>query len=219
MLAFVDESGNTGDKMLIGSSDFFVVAAVVFQNNRDADSCSRTINQIRQKHNLPAGYEFHYADNSLRVKELFLRRVAPHHFSYYIFAIDKDYEYLTSIGLTTGQQYGKELYKLSVLKAVESAKPYLKDANVIIDESGGKNFRRELITFLRQSLPNEGTERSIKKFSTQDSKRSNLLQLADYVAGIVNRYLQGKQREANFLRQYLIQHEADRQLWTEKWQK
>ena len=194
MLAFVDESGNTGDKALVGSSDYFVVAVVVFQNDEDAFTCSSAIEQLRQEHSRPASYEFHYAENSLRVKEAFLRRVAPHPFSYYVFAIDKDPVSLTGTGLHTGPQYGKELYKFSILKAIESVEPYLKDANVIIDESGGRNFRRELVTYLRQSLRDETTERSIKRIRTQDSKGSNLLQLADYVAGIVNRSLQGKQR-------------------------
>ena len=187
MLAFVDESGNTGDKALVGSSDYFVVAVVVFQNSKDASSCNSAIEQLRQEQSRPASYEFHYAENSFKVKEAFLRRIAPHPFSYYVFAIDKDPASLTGTGLHTGLQYGKELYKFSVLKAIESVKPYLKDAYVIIDESGGRNFRRELVTYLRQSLREEGAERSIKRIRTQNSKGSNLLQLADYVAGIVNR--------------------------------
>ena len=213
MLAFVDESGNTGDKALVGSSDYFVVAIVVFQNDEDAFTCSSAIEQLRHEHSRPASYEFHYAENSLKVKEAFLRRVAALPFSYYIFAIDKDPVSLIGTGLHRRSQYGKELYKFSVLKAIESVEPYLRDANVIIDESGGRNFRRELVTYLRQNLRDETAERSIKRIRTQDSKGSNLLQLADYVAGIVNRSLQGKQRESNFLHRYLMPHEAGRRLW------
>lgn len=204
MLAFVDESGNTGDRALVGSSDYFVVAVVVFRNSADAQACDIAISRLRRELNLRSDYEFHYAHNSPRIQEAFLRRVSQHHFSYQALTINKETRGLSD----TKSDYGKELYRFAILKALQDTKPYLTDATVIIDESGGKRFRRELVTFLRQNLRSSETAQTIRKLRTQNSKGSNLLQMADYVAGVMNRVSQGKPREVRFLRDYLMPHET-----------
>ena len=153
-------------------------------------------------------YEFHYAKNHIRIKEAFLRTVASHRFIYHAYVINKDPDNLTGADM----EYEKELYRFAILKAIESAGPCLNNASVIIDESGGKRFGRELSAYLRHNLQNEGKERLVRKLTMRNSEGNNLLQLADYVAGIVNRALQGKHRELNFLRRYLITHEIGRQV-------
>ncbi len=208
MLAFIDESGDTGRKLLNNSSRYLVVAVIIFQNNSDAQACDDAIHQLRRELNLRAAYEFHYADNSPRVKEAFIRKVSVHRFTYHVCIINKAADSLTDASL----EYGKELYKFAISKAIESAEPHLRNASVIIDESGGKRFGRELSAHLRQNLRDKGMERSARKLAMKNSEGNNLLQLADYVAGIVNRALQGRQREMSFMTQYLAPHEIGRQV-------
>ena len=76
LLAFVDESGDTGRKILNRSSLYFVVAVVIFRDSDDAQACEHAIRRLRHSLNLSAQYEFHYAENSFRVKEAFLRTVS-----------------------------------------------------------------------------------------------------------------------------------------------
>ena len=48
MLAFVDESGDSGRKILNGSSLYFVVAVVTFEDHDDALACDHRIGLLRR---------------------------------------------------------------------------------------------------------------------------------------------------------------------------
>ena len=100
MLAFVDESGDTGRKILNRSSRYFVVAVVVFRDNDDAHACDAAIEQLRMELYPHVNYEFHYAHNSLRVKESFLRRAEGFPFSYHTLVVDKEPDNLNRAGIT-----------------------------------------------------------------------------------------------------------------------
>ena len=208
-MAFVDESGDTGRKILNRSSLYFVVAIIIFDDNDEAQVCDGAIEQLRNELYPRSGYEFHYAHSSMRVKEAFLRRIYQHSFTYHAFVIDKIS--LQSSG--EGLKYGKDLHRFAILRAIELSRSYLDDATVTIDDSGERKSKDRLTSYLRQNLRGRMPGRTIANIKTQDSTRNNLLQLADYVAGIVNRSMQGKRREENFLRQYLMRHEVSRIMW------
>ena len=209
MLAFIDESGDTGKRITNNSSKYLVVVVVIFQNNEDAQRCDDAIARLRVDSHLRPDYEFHYAHNSSRVKESFLRRVSPHCFNYYAFAINKD----PRLMLDSGLDYGDRLHRFAILKALEISMLSLHDAIVAIDNSGERKSRNKLTGYLRQDLRSRSADKIIRRIKMQDSAGNNLLQLADYVAGIINRSLQGKQREAKFLAQYLSPHEVKKVLW------
>ena len=70
MLVFVDESGDSGRKVLNVSSLYFVVAAVTFEDHDKANSCDRRIDQLRGELNLGLDYEFHFSGNSSKVRQV-----------------------------------------------------------------------------------------------------------------------------------------------------
>ena len=209
MLAFVDESGDTGRRITNNSSSFLAVAVVIFQSNADAQQCDDAIAQLRANLRLRSNYEFHYAHNSPRVKEAFLRRVSPYRFSYHAFAIDKAPQRM----LDSGLQYGNALHRFAILKALEISMSDLDNAIVTLDNGGERKPKDRLTGYLRQNLRSQSASLAIRRIKLQDSAGNNLLQLADYVAGIINRSLQGKRRETNFLQQYLMPHVISRVLW------
>jgi len=49
MLVFVDESGDTGLRLSKGSSNYFVVTLVSFQDHDEATRCDRTIDELRKR--------------------------------------------------------------------------------------------------------------------------------------------------------------------------
>jgi hypothetical protein len=53
MLAFIDESGDPGRKLDRGSSPFFTVAMVTFDENEVAAACDERINLLRYELSLP----------------------------------------------------------------------------------------------------------------------------------------------------------------------
>ena len=209
MLAFVDESGDTGRKILNRSSLYFAVAVVIFRDNEDAQACEQAIQRLRHSLGLPARYEFHYAENSFRVKEAFLKTISTHRFEYHAFAINKG---ATDGALRTAFHEG--LYKFASRRAFEIANPRLaRNMNVTIDEREGKQFRNEIARHLRRHVIDDKGNTLIGRLSMRRSSGDNLLQLADYVAGITNRVLGGQTKEIELRQRYLLSHEVSREVW------
>jgi len=84
-----------------------------------------------------------------------------------------------------GFQYKSPFYKYTVNLVFQNAKPYLRDAIVVIDRSGGQGFRKQLATYLKKKMNEKDGLSLIKKVKTERSHNNNLLQLADMVCGAV----------------------------------
>ncbi len=210
MLAFVDESGDTGRKILNRSSRYFVIAVIIFHDNEDAQACEYTIQRLRHSLNLPVRYEFHYAQNHRRIKEAFLEAVSPHRFDYYTFAVDKG----TTNTFRLRTVFSEGMYKFAARRVFEIAKPCLTQSiSVIIDEIGGKRFRNDLVAHLRSHITDDTGNALIGDVKIHRSSGNELIQLADYVAGITNRSLRGSRQEVEYRERYLLQHERDREVW------
>ena len=65
MLVFIDESGDPGMNKKIGSSEYFIVTAVAFEDHEEATRCDERIDTLRQE--LRAG-EFHF-NSCLNLRE------------------------------------------------------------------------------------------------------------------------------------------------------
>lgn len=209
MLVFIDESGDPGRKILNNSSTHFVIGLVMFGDNDDALECDKRIDSLRGDLGLSPGYEFHFSSNSKKVREAFLNAVSPFPFFYHVFALNKDPEKLIGPGFNVKES----LYKFATRLAFENVRPYLTDARVIIDRSGDKRFREELSTYLRRRIRDENDRSLIRKLKLQDSKKNNLLQLADYVVGVSNRVICGKPDGVEYRRKYLAVHEISLRVW------
>lgn len=207
MLAFIDESGDPGRKLAEGSSRYFVVAVVTFEDNEVAADCDTRISLLRTELGLPEDYEFHFNCNSHRIRLLFLQAIAPYPFFYHGFVLDKDPKKLVGEGF----KYKESLYKYVCRLVLTNARPYLNQATVVIDKSGGHRFQRQLATYLRKHIQEEGRQ-VIKKVKPERSSSNNLLQLVDYVASTINRKAQGKRGASEYYR-YLAAHEISLQVW------
>ena len=92
-----------------------------------------------------------------------------------------------------------------------NAAPYLNKASIVLDKSGSPDFRNRLAKYLRQRI-NIGDKMVIKKIKQQRSSSNNLLQVADYVAGVVNRKFQNKKDWQDYYR-----FVASKEIWVQKW--
>ena len=211
MLAFIDESGDTGRKRIHGTGRFFVIAAVIFQDDDTAQKCDDAISRLRRELALPEMYEFHYKDNPVKVKTAFLRCVSSYAFNYYVFAVDKAHREASTAQFPNPE----DIYRFATCSVLENAKPILDNARIVLDRRGDKRSGNALATHIRQRIRRSGGNSPIpiKSIKTQRSNGNNLLQLADYVAGIASRTLRGYAQETAFRRQYLIRREANREIW------
>lgn len=208
MLAFIDEAGDTGLKTDRGSSRYFVVALVLFEEHEEAQACDQRITLLKRELNYPEDFEFHFRHNSDRVRKRFLEAVAPYNFLYFGFALNKDPAKLWGPGF----QHKESLYKYACGLVFENAKPYLGEALIAVDESGTATFRSQLAKYLRRRMTTTEGRSLIKQVKMQPSRGNNLLQLVDYVAGVINRKVQGKKDASDYYR-YLATKEMSLQVW------
>jgi hypothetical protein len=60
MLVFIDDSGDAGFKLGRGSSDFFVISAMIFYDNLEAEKMAVAIKELRRDLGFSDRVEFKY---------------------------------------------------------------------------------------------------------------------------------------------------------------
>lgn len=206
-LIFIDESGDPGLKLEHGSSRYFTVALVVFEDKEEAEACDKRIELLRRELGWKNGGEFHFKRNSNRIRESFLRAVSPYNFFYYGVVINKDPKKLWGDGFRNKESF----YKYACGLVFESAKEKLNRVTVVVDKSGNMEFRNQLAVYLRRKMNVEN--RLILKVKMQRSSGNNLLQLADYVAGVINRSIVEGEKQNGIFRKIIAHREMRVQIW------
>lgn len=208
MLVFIDESGDSGLRLANGSSRYFTVSLVVFEEIDEANACDQRIWLLKRELGWNLNSEFHFKNNSDKIREEFLRAVNKYNFFYYCVVIDK------SPGKFLGNDFKNKasFYKYACSLVFENAKGKLDKAIILIDRSGSLDFRRQLEKYLKSKI-NCSSNRYIKKIKMQDSQKNNLLQLADYVAGAINRSINKKKTGSGSFRKIISGHEILVEIW------
>lgn len=91
------------------------------------------------------------------------------------------------------------LYNTVILRAISQVLDESTNARVLIDGEGGSSYKRYVKTFFRQNLP----KNAIKQIRYRDSKNDVLIQLADMVAGSVNRSLTGDKEYLSIIKRHI----------------
>ena len=185
-LVFIDDSGDPGFKGS-ASSSAFVMAGAVIASSETALQINQEIIKLRKKLGWREDEEFKFHKSSRKIKLRFLETVNKYDFQIYSVYIRKDNypTYLKGIN-------GEKLYNWTI-KELLSVIP-LHKAIVKIDGKYGKKYKLRLGSYIRRELNME--EKKIGKFDVQDSQRDNLIQLADFITGSINRSLQADKTDA-----------------------
>jgi hypothetical protein len=107
MLVFIDESGDSGLKLEQGSSKYFTIALVAFEDREEAIACDQRIGLLKRELGWSGNSEFHFNKNSIRVRKIFLEAVLPYDFFYYGVVIDKDPKKLYGQGFRNKKSFYK----------------------------------------------------------------------------------------------------------------
>ena len=207
MLVFIDESGDSGLKLEQGSSKFFIVSLVVFEDHDEALACDQRIQLLKKELGWDANGEFHFKKNSDKIRKTFIEAVAKYNFFYYGIVINKDPTKLWGEGFKNKESF----YKYTCGLVFENAKDKLHKSIVIIDKSGNLDFRNKLAKYLRMKM--NADKKLIKEVKMQRSESNNLLQLADYVAGVINRSVAKKKKNSEDYRKAISHREIYVQVW------
>jgi|FLOH01.1.fsa_nt_gi hypothetical protein len=207
MLVFLDESGDPGMKLQQGSSEYFFVTLVIFEDNEEALRADHHIAALREQLRLDASFEFRFNKMNYRLRTRFLREMCGFNFCYYTIALRKGQ--LTARGF----RFSESFYKVACRYVFTNAKTVLRDAVVVIDGSGSRVFQRQLVTYLRRGInPRTPGDSHIRKIKIEDSHRNNLLQLADMVCGALARSY-GNKPDAKDYRTLISRRERHVQTW------
>ena len=199
MLVFIDEAWDTGFQFEKQSSHFFTIWMVIFNTQNEAEKCNQRIQLLKNELHFSENYEFHYKKDSDRIKQAFFSAVAPYDFFYYWIIVNKQILDLESLKLR------ESFYSYICSLLFEMARTRLMEANVIIDGGYSKSFDRNLQTYLRKKF-NTYNDHKIKKVRTEDSRKNNLLQLADYITSWIHReYSSQKESYLNIIKHRAIQ--------------
>jgi hypothetical protein len=208
MLAFVDESGDAGMQKKVGSSEFFVICAVLFLDNADAHACDKRIDELRRECFRGKNIEFRFNKCCKAHRKLFLNGIMGHEFLYMAFVLNKAKLY------GPGFKFKDPFYKYTCKLLFENAKPYLTNASVIIDGSGDRSFRKQLQRYLKEKINTDS--QTIRKVKIEKSHKNNLLQLADMIVGSIARYYRKDKADRFDYRGIVGRAEIGVQVWPKK---
>lgn len=195
MIIFIDESGDLGQNISKGSSRIFVIVMIIFKKNSNIESTSSKINKLRKLMRKSNSYEFKF--NKMRKSERikFLESVKKEKFDIRVMIVIKE-----SISAKNIRRfdYGSLLEMLLIRN-----EDIIKNADIRLDKIGGKEYKKSINVYLRKKLKRNSVPPMIKEFRFVDSKSNNLIQLADIIAGSINRYYQDNKEDSRLYREII----------------
>jgi len=184
MLVFIDDSGDAGFKLEKGSSEFFVICAVICDDNLEAEKMAIAIKELRRELFKRDDMEFKFHKSSKETRKSFLECAGKYKFRARCLVVDK--KILHSPELKGSKD---SFYSYMIKTMLKYNNKTIFDAKIRIDGSGDRVFRRSFITYLRREL-NSNERRVLQNCKMVDSKSDVLIQMADMVAGAIHRSYQ-----------------------------
>jgi hypothetical protein len=190
MLVFIDDSGDAGFKLGKGSSEFFIISAVIFDDNLEAEKTALAIKELRRElfKRDDVEFKFHKSRKETRIK--FLGCVKKHTFRIRCLVVNKNILYSPEL---RGDK--NSFYSYIIKTMLKYSNDTILDAKIRIDGSGDRIFRKSFVSYLRKEL--NGKDRKIlQNCKLVDSKSDVLIQMADMVAGSIHRSYQEKKDDS-----------------------
>ena len=182
MIIAVDDSGDPGIKLGKGSSNYFLIAAVLFEDDLDAEETALKMKRLRKELGWKENHEFKFRKLSPELRLKFLETVKDLSYKIVIFELDKT----TLKDVRIYRNDASKLYNAVILETIKAFGDSVKSAHIYVDGEGGNDYRRKVKSYFRKNLPKQ----MMKELSYQDSKKNNLIQLADMVVGAARRVVE-----------------------------
>lgn len=203
MLVFIDDSGDAGFKLNKGSSRFFVISAVIFDDNLEAEKTAVAIKEIKRKLHFSDWVEFKFNKSRRNVREEFLKTVNQFDFKIRCLVIDKKIIKSQELKNNRNSFYG---YAIKTLLKYNNNS--ILDASIKIDGSGDRVFRKSFLTYLRKQL-NSKQCKIARNCKLIDSKNNVLIQMADMIAGSIRRFYDNDKTDSEIYRNIFRKHIED----------
>lgn len=179
VLIFVDESGDTGFKFEKGSSRYFVIVLVIFEDFLDAEEVSLKIKRLKQKFGWGETTEFKFSGTSNRFRKRFFETIKECPFRFVALAVDKK-------KFVEECLQGRRFYDYVLAQSFGELSNLRGEATVYFDKMVDKSFVLSFNTCFRKIFRGERGLK-IKRIKHRRSTSNNLIQLADMISGAVFR--------------------------------
>lgn len=187
MLIFIDDSGDPGFQLLKGSSEVFVIALVIFDDNLIAEETAVALKKLRRELNFPDTTEFKFHKSRRQIKEKFLERCARFNFRIRAIVVKKE-DINKSNYLRTDTS---SFFNYIVMQVLKNNSGTIKRAKLRFDKRGERRIRDELRVYLSRELDNK-KKNIFTELRFVDSKENILVQLADMITGCIASYYKKK---------------------------
>jgi hypothetical protein len=197
MLVFIDDSGDPGFKLSKGSSEFFIISAVIFDDYLEAEKTALTIKELRRElfKRDDVEFKFHKSREETRIK--FLESVKKCKFRIRCLVVNKSILYSPLLRSDRNSFYG---YIIKTM--LKYSNDTIMDAKIRIDGGGDRIFRRSFVSYLRKEL-NGNEKKILHNCKMIDSKSDVLIQLADMVAGSIHRSYQENKNDSKIYKKII----------------
>lgn len=201
MIIFIDESGDAGFKIQKGSSEFFVIALVIFDDELEAEKTAEKIKDINRILRKKSNYEIKFNKLERFERITYLKMIKSCKFRIRSVIVQKEHISPLDIRIKNNSYYTFFLGQL-----LKHNKNTIKKAKLRIDGSGKGRFKNALTVSLRQGLNKNGKAKIMSEIKLIDSKSSVLIQLTDMVAGSIHRYYQRDKNDSEIYRNIIRKH-------------
>jgi hypothetical protein len=214
MLAFMDESGDCGLEFAKNSSPFFTYALAQFGDHEQAAACRAAIQLLRKDVlHVKDTFEFHFTECTHSQRLAFYNAVLPFDFRFSARTIEK-----ANLRGKKGWDKKKFFFQRALDLMLEGViRPYLVGAKLLIDGSTDRKFNKEVEVYLRRHAGfTEDGKKRLEEAHCLDSRKHDLIQLADMVCGAVARVYRPEKREPAGYLELIEGKQLNVELWSPK---
>lgn len=206
-LVFIDDSGDPGFKLKQGSSIFFVISAIIFTDDLEAEKVAVEIKKLRRELGFSDNMEFKFNKCKKDTRIKFLEVVRP--FSFKIRSIIFDKRLIRSDELKDNRD---SFYSFAIKSLLKHSNDTILNASLKLDGSGDRQFKRSFVSYLRKNL-NSNEKRIVNNLKFVDSKENVLVQLSDMVAGSIRRSHEDTKNDENIYKKIIKKNIEDEWLF------
>ena len=174
-LIFIDDSGDPGFKFNRGSSRYFVIACVIFDNKKDSEIVSQKLGTLKQEMAWIKTREFKFHRANDRQKDLFFNSIKHLPFKVRAIVVDK-----SKVIETRMSQHS---FYLQTIIYVLDQYVDMNKAQIYLDGRGNRTFQKQSSAAIRKIL-NTNRQR-MNEFRFLNSRNNILIQMADMIAGAI----------------------------------
>jgi len=203
MKIYIDESGDPGFKIEEGSSRFFVVALIIFEDPAEESRARTALVNLKKEWQKKDNFEFKFSKMSINERKQVIEVAMFAKFKIRAVVFDK-----VRMNTLQLEHFKENYYQYAIRSLLEHQDCRIQSSEIRIDTFGETYYRDNLIKYFNKHLCSSEQE-THKHLIFQDSKFNVLIQLADIVAGSLRKSFDNSTDDSQIYRDIFSDYEED----------